>query len=134
MVQRRLRFFVAALVLMAPISFVLAQTSPVSAVPEPVQKLIKDHCLGCHGGKSPSGHLSLEPDQIPAGILNRPSRGNSAFKLIDTAEPDKSYILMKLRGADEIKGGRMPKMRKALKAAEIQTIADWIKSLAGQGT
>ena len=50
---------------------------------------------------------------------------------LDTQNPDKSYLLMKIKGGDDIEGERMPLHSPALKSAEIQSIEMWVKSPEG---
>jgi hypothetical protein len=103
------------------------------AIPEPVQKIFKTSCsvTGCHQGKYPAMNLSFEPDKIIGSTINMPSKEKPDFKIINTAEPPKSYILMKIRGDRDIAGSRMPLNAKPLKDADILSIQEWITSLKG---
>ena len=77
--------------------------------------------------------MSLEPARLPASILDKPSRGKPEFKIADSAAPERSYLLMKLRGAAGIAGSRMPLRAGKLTDAEIQTLADWLAGLKTPG-
>jgi mono/diheme cytochrome c family protein len=105
-----------------------AQAESAKAVPANVLEVIKKHCAGCHWGKSPSNGLNLEPGRIQAAI-DAPSKELPAMKIIDTADPEASYLLKKVQGASDIKGGRMPRFRKKLPAADIEILQAWLTSL-----
>jgi mono/diheme cytochrome c family protein len=94
--------------------------------------IFKNSCAvsGCHTGKRPSAKLSLDPQRLPGSVKNVQSREIRALRIVDTANPAKSYMLMKLRGAKGIKGDRMPRVGPALKEHEIKTITQWIEGLA----
>jgi len=113
------------------ISFVYAQGNIV--VPPPVQKIFRTNCsaVGCHQGKYPAMNMSFEPDKIVQSTINVPSKEKPDLKIINTAEPAKSYLLMKIRGDRAIEGKRMPLNKTPLKDADIQSIQDWINSLKG---
>jgi hypothetical protein len=49
---------------------------------------------------------------------------------VDTAAPEKSYLLAKIKGKPGIVGKRMPADRNPLTADQVRQIEDWIKSLA----
>lgn len=84
---------------------------------------------GCHGGKRPKAHLSLERDKLPNSVVAAKSIQVDSLKLVDPENPGKSYLLMKIRGDDGIKGRRMPIARPKLSAEESNAIELWIKSL-----
>jgi mono/diheme cytochrome c family protein len=105
-----------------------AQGQSAKDVPANVQELIKKHCSGCHWGKSPSKGLNLEPEKIGA-VIDAPSKEVPAMKIIDTAAPEASYLLKKVQGASDIKGGRMPRFGKRLPASEIEILKAWILGL-----
>jgi hypothetical protein len=74
-------------------------------------------------------NLSFEPDKLPGSALNVPSREKPELKIIDAAAPEKSYLLMKIRGDKEIDGRRMPLNGAPLKETEFKAFQDWIMSL-----
>jgi hypothetical protein len=118
--------FVAAVIL---ISLGLGQGQ--IAVLKPVQKIVSRSCgvTGCHQGKYPAMNMSFEPDKIIGSTINVPSQEKPDLKIISTAEPAKSYLLMKIRGDKDIAGKRMPLNATSLKDADIQALRDWILSL-----
>jgi len=103
------------------------------AVPEPVQKIISRSCsvTGCHQGKYPAMNMSFEPDKIIGSTINVPSQEKPDLKIINSVDPAKSYLLMKIRGDKDIAGKRMPLNATALKDADIQSVQNWINSLKG---
>lgn len=124
----------------APAVFCLALLVPALAQnplpPDQVQKVIKANCLtaGCHTGKFPAANLNLEPENAQASLFDRTSLTHPDFKLIDLSAPEKSYILMKLRGAAGIAGQRMPLNRDPLAEKDLDTIAAWVSSLKKRRT
>lgn len=109
----------------------LASAQSQAKLPEPVRKAVLKNCAvsGCHQGAYPAMNLSFEPDKLPGSALGVASREKPELKIIDGAAPEKSYLLMKIRGDKEIGGRRMPLNGTPLKAAELQAFQDWIMSL-----
>jgi hypothetical protein len=85
----------------------------------------------CHGGKNPKMHMNLEADSIPADLIDVPSKQNAALMLIDTKDPSKSYILLKIKGGEGMKGKRMPLMKAPLTEDEHGAVTAWISGFAG---
>jgi mono/diheme cytochrome c family protein len=96
-------------------------------LPGQVVSLFQKRCAVCHRGKTPPRGLSWEPANIAAAI-DRPSREMPELKIIDTASPEASYILKKIRREDGIKGRPMPPS-KALGADELKVLETWILGL-----
>src|SRR5512135_90575 len=96
-------------------------------VPGEVVSVFSKNCVDCHKGKFPPRGLSWEAKKIEAAI-DAPSREVPELKIIDTASPEASYVLKKVRGEAGIKGRRMP-LGKTLDASEIKVLEDWIRSL-----
>jgi hypothetical protein len=114
-------------------SFVLSQgqeTSPAQ-VPDNVKSIIKQSCgvTGCHSGKHPASGRNFEPDKFVAAVVNVPSQEAPSLKIVDTAAPEKSYLLAKIKGEPGIVGKRMPANRDPLSEEQIRQIEEWIKSL-----
>lgn len=63
---------------------------------------------GCHTAAAASGELVLEAGQAYSQIVNRPAVGNSALDRIEPGNPERSYLIKKLRGDPDITGARMP--------------------------
>lgn len=108
---------------------VLAQ-GPAS-IPDPVRKAVLKNCAvsGCHIGAAPAAKANFEPDKLLASTLDVPSRQKPELKIIDSAAPEKSYLLMKIRGDKDIGGRRMPLNGTPLKEAEFKAFSDWIMGM-----
>lgn len=96
-------------------------------VPGDVVSLLHKRCAVCHKGKFPPQGLSWESTKIAAAI-DASSREVPDMKIIDTASPESSYMLKKVRGESGIKGTRMPPP-KALRNEEIKVLENWIQGL-----
>lgn len=96
-----------------------------------VTTIFKKHCAtsGCHRGQNPKKKLNLEADKFVAAIVDVPSLQVDSLKLVDTKNPEKSYLLMKVKGTKGIVGDRMPEEAPPLKGEEIAAIEQWIVSL-----
>ena len=81
---------------------------------------------GCHSGGEPAAGLSLEGD-FAARIVGVASEQRSGFLLVDPGNPDESYLLMKVRGDDEIISQQMPPGN-PLSAEQVEIIRAWIAS------
>jgi len=94
-------------------------------------KIFKRSCAtsGCHAGSYPKARLSLEPANMTEAVADVPSRQIDTLMLVDTKEPSRSYLLMKIRGDEGIKGELMPIDMPRLKTAEVETIELWAASL-----
>jgi len=111
-----------------------------AAAPEPsfselqagVGATFKGSCAvsGCHTGKRPEARLPLDPQGLPGSLKNVQSREVRTLKLVDTANPARSYLVMKLRGDKGIKGQRMPRVGAFLKEPQMKIIVQWIDGLA----
>ena len=141
----QLKIFVFLLISITGILFVFFNDSPnaQSVTPDStadsiqvtmqlrVAAIFKAECAtaGCHRGNHPKKNLNLEPDKFLSSIVNVNSQENKTLKRVDTTNPEKSYLLMKIRGDKGIKGSRMPDEEPPLKKEDIKTIQDWIYSL-----
>lgn len=96
-----------------------------------VVSIFKANCAtaGCHRGDHPKKNMNLEPDKFLSSVVNVTSQEIKTLKRIDTTDPEKSYLLMKIKGEKGIKGSRMPDEEPPLKKEDIKVIQDWIYSL-----
>jgi hypothetical protein len=97
---------------------------------EEVKTILKRNCSvsDCHRGTYPRMYLNLEEDKFLKSLLNIPSQEIPSLKLVDKANPEKSYLLMKIKGDKAIVGRRMPLDSPPLREDEIKIIEDWISS------
>ena len=79
---------------------------------------------GCHSGGEPAAGLSLEGD-FAGRIVGVASEQRPGFKLVDPGNPNKSYLLMKVRADDEIISQQMPPGA-PLSAEQVEIIRAWI--------
>jgi len=93
--------------------------------------IFKANCsvAGCHKGAYPKKNMNLEVDKFLKSVLDVTSQEIHSLKRVDTKNPEKSYLLMKVKGEIRIKGARMPDDAPPLKKEEIKVIEDWIFSL-----
>ena len=85
---------------------------------------------GCHSAASASNDLVLEAGRAYSEIVNEPAVGNSSLDLIEPGDPDRSYLIKKLRGDPDITGERMPLDDPgALTQEQVDGILGWV--LAG---
>jgi len=103
------------------------EKSLVGCLPADVASVFAKHCVDCHKGQFAPRGLSWEAAKIEAAF-DVPSREVPGLKIIDTAAPESSYVLKKVRGETGIKGKRMPP-GKALAPETIKVLEDWMLSL-----
>lgn len=84
---------------------------------------------GCHEGERPKANLDLSADDLRPALLDVPSRQVKEIFLIDSKDPGRSYMLMKVTGGEGIKGRKMPVGNvPGLSAEEISLFADWVRN------
>lgn len=133
------KLLLAAVIAVVAIGLVIPIQAQEKSVPgkqqaelqKQVTTIFKKHCAtsGCHRGQNPKKKLNLEVDKFVAAIVDVPSLQVDSLKLVDTKNPEKSYLVMKVKGAKGIVGDRMPEEAPPLKAEEIAAIEQWIISL-----
>ena len=85
---------------------------------------------GCHAASAASGEMVLEAGQAYGQIVNRPAVGNSSLDRIEPGDPERSYLIKKLRGDPDITGERMPQDNPgSLTQEQMDGIVGWV--LAG---
>lgn len=127
--MRNTKILIVAIVFALGIGTVTGRVLPPASleIPDDVKALFARNCAGCHKGRYPSGNLNLEPANIQAAV-DAPSRQAPPLKIIDTAEPEASYLLKKIRRERGISGKPMPP-GKALSESQVQALQAWIESL-----
>lgn len=84
---------------------------------------------GCHDSASISGGMILEAGQAYGNLVNHPAESNSNFDRVEPGDPERSYLIKKLRGDPDITGERMPfDGPPYLSSEQIAGIAGWIRS------
>lgn len=90
---------------------------------------IDNNCIGCH--QSSSGGLTLTGVNDGNNLINvHPSCGDTNDPLIAPGDPDGSYLYQKLTQSLVACGFQMPSYGTLLSQADIDTIYNWITSLA----
>jgi mono/diheme cytochrome c family protein len=92
--------------------------------------IFKTSCGRCHGSDRPAVGLSLKREDFAAATIDVPSKEVPELKLVDTKNPEKSYLLMKIRGDEGIIGERMPIGSKALADEGIAAIEAWVREVS----
>ncbi len=98
------------------------------ALDEQVSEVFAVSCAfsGCHSGGEPAADLSLEGD-FAARIVGVASGQRPDLMLVYPDNPDRSYLLLKVRGDDEIVSQQMPPGR-VLPPEQVEIIRAWIAS------
>jgi len=94
--------------------------SPRCAIPE------------CHGGGNVQYGLRLDPEFSAGNLINVPSPRDPNLIRVVPYDPDASFLIQKLQGADGLLGGRMPDGGPYLTTATINVIRQWIQDGALQ--
>jgi hypothetical protein len=98
---------------------------------EEIAQILQQNCstTGCHQGRFPPMNLNLEKDKYRDSLIRISSQELPHLKLVDTDDPEKSYLLMKIRGNKAISGKRMPLNAPPLQNEDIKAIETWIHEL-----
>ena len=83
---------------------------------------------GCHSAASGEGEMVLEAGQSYGEIVGRASTQKPSLYRIEPGDPQRSYLLKKLRGDADISGDRMPLTGRPLTAEQIEGIASWVRA------
>jgi hypothetical protein len=83
---------------------------------------------GCHDAGVASGEMVLEAGRSYGEIVDRPSAGRPGLDRVEPGDPERSYLLKKLRGDPDIVGDRMPLTGGPLRQDQIDGIAAWIRA------
>lgn len=87
-------------------------------------------CIQCHtnAGRTPSGGLNLLEGQSYAALVGRASVQKAGAILVAPGDPDNSYLIHKVEGAQGIVGVRMPRgAGPFLTAGQVSIIRRWIQ-------
>lgn len=81
---------------------------------------------GCHDSATAENGLVLEAGQSLANLIDVPVTQSPAESRVRPGDPDRSYLVKKLRGTNRI-GGRMPLGGPFLSDEEIAGVVEWIE-------
>ncbi|MDD5563804.1 MAG: hypothetical protein PHQ91_08835 [Thermoanaerobaculaceae bacterium] len=81
---------------------------------------------GCHAALGAREGMNLSAGAAYANIVRVPSLERPDLSRIEPGDPDRSYLVKKLRGDPDITGLRMPDGG-TLSPAQIQLVIDWTR-------
>jgi hypothetical protein len=81
---------------------------------------------GCHDAATSQNDMDLSAGAAFANIVNVPTFDTSDFDRIEPGDPERSYILKKVRGDPDIVGSQMPLIGGPLDPALIEALSEWI--------
>jgi len=81
---------------------------------------------GCHAGAAPQAGMDLSPIAAYAATVRADSSQQPGLKRVEPGDPDRSYLVMKLRGDAGIIGARMP-LTGSVSAAQVELVVDWVR-------
>jgi hypothetical protein len=81
---------------------------------------------GCHAGAAPQAGLDLSPAASYASIVRVAAVQRSELFRVEPSDPDRSYLVLKLRGDPSILGSRMP-LTGSVTDAQVQLVVDWVR-------
>lgn len=82
---------------------------------------------GCHVAGIAAGQLVLQAGASYGEIVGRSAIGNPSLDRVEPGDPERSYLLKKLRGDADITGDRMPQDGPPfLSQEQFEGIAGWI--------
>lgn len=83
---------------------------------------------GCHDSATASGGQVLEAGVAYSNIVGVRSTEVSTLNRIEPGDPERSYMVKKLRGDADIVGARMPLVGGPLSQSQIDGIIGWVRA------
>jgi hypothetical protein len=84
---------------------------------------------GCHAASAASAGLVLEAGQSYPLLVGHSATGQGSLARVEPGSPERSYLILKLRGDPAITGARMPLDGPPyLTPEQIEGIAGWIRA------
>jgi hypothetical protein len=80
----------------------------------------------CHSGNPPPVPVSLDAGLAYGELVGKPSIQVPQLNLVEPGMPERSYLVIKLRGSAGMVGAPMPLGDSALDEADIESIEAWI--------
>ncbi len=81
---------------------------------------------GCHGGSAPAAGLDLSAAVAFANLVGAPSTQRPAMARVTPGDPERSYLVKKMRGDPDISGGRMP-LGGPFVEEHVRLVSDWVR-------
>lgn len=131
--KRRIEIYIIVFVLLVTAGISAGFQELKSATAIEASKIFMNNCSlsGCHQGQFPPMGLNLGKDQFQDSLINVPSQEIPSLKLVNTQNPEQSYLLMKIRDSEGIVGKQMPLNSPSLEPEEIFALQSWVHSLKG---
>lgn len=83
---------------------------------------------GCHSAATARAGLVLEAGRAFAETVNVPSSQRPELDIIEPGDPERSYMVKKLRGDADIEGERMPEGGPFLSDEQLAEVVSWINA------
>ncbi|MCA9564042.1 MAG: hypothetical protein KC561_11170 [Myxococcales bacterium] len=96
-----------------------------------VQAIFDARCVRCHGGRAAASRLDLSPGGAYDQIVSQPSHQAPSLNLIEPGQPQRSYLLLKVRDEHVEAGGRgrqCPLGEDPLSPGDLSSIERWIRN------
>ncbi len=81
---------------------------------------------GCHAATAPASDLDLSAANAYAHIVGVAAVQRPGLNRVQPGDPERSYLVKKMRGDADISGERMPPGGPYL-AAQVQLVTDWVR-------
>ena len=81
---------------------------------------------GCHAGVAPTGGMDLSVGVAYQNTVGVTSTERGDLKRIEPGDPERSYLVKKIRGDSDITGGAMPLIG-SITTGQRQLVIDWVR-------
>jgi hypothetical protein len=81
---------------------------------------------GCHAGSAPTAGMNLSAGVSYGNIVGVVSTERGDLQRIAPGDPERSYLVKKIRGDADIVGSQMPLIG-SITAAKRQLVIDWVR-------
>ena len=81
---------------------------------------------GCHAGSAPTAGMNLSAGFAYGNTVGVPSTERGDLQRIAPGDPERSYLVKKLRGDADIVGSPMPLIG-SITAGQRQLVIDWVR-------
>ena len=81
---------------------------------------------GCHTGTAPASGLDLSPAAAYGNLVGVPAVQRAGMRRVEPGDPERSYLVKKMRGDADISGGRMPPGGPYVEA-QVRLVSDWVR-------
>jgi hypothetical protein len=106
-------------------------SSPAFTFAQVQAQIFTPNCAkaGCHAASAASGGMVLEAGRSYGEIVNRPAVGNASLDRVEPGNPERSYLIRKLRGDSDITGSQMPLDNPgSLTREQMDGLVGWVRA------